>query len=96
MTDDVPKLVVCPGCERAVPNGAIYCPHCCGQDGRDGALKRGAFIGGLGGLMVGGVVAAIWSSVVGPERATWGVTFAVVVAGVATGMIWGMLRQRGQ
>ena len=92
----VAKVVVCPGCERDVPNGAIYCPYCCGKDGRSGALKRGAFIGGVCGLMVGGVLAAIWSSVVGPERATWGVTFGVAVAGMATGMIWGMLRQRRQ
>jgi ABC-type uncharacterized transport system permease subunit len=46
--------------------------------------------------MVGGVAAAIWSSVVGPERATWGLTFGVVVAGMAIGMLWGILRQRGQ
>ena len=94
--EDVPKVVVCPGCERDVPNGAIYCPYCCGKDGRSGALKRGAFIGGVCGLMVGGVLAAIWFSVVGPERATWGVTLAVVVACLTTGMLWGMLRLRGQ
>jgi len=91
----VPKVVVCPGCEREVPSGAVYCPYCCGRDGRGGARRRGAFIGAIGGLMIGGVAAAIWSSIVGPERATWGVTFAVVLAWMASGMVWGMLRQRG-
>jgi len=93
--DLVPKVVVCPGCEREVPHGATYCPYCCGKDGRGGALRRGGFIGGIGGLMLGGVLAAIWSSVVGPERATWGLTFGIVVASVVAGMLWGMLRRRG-
>lgn len=94
--DAVAKVVVCPGCERAVPDGAIYCPHCCGADGRDGALRRGAFVGGVCGMLAGGVIVALWSAIVGADRATWSVTFGAVVACVAIGMLWGMLRQRGQ
>jgi len=93
---DEPAPKVCPGCEREVPCGAAYCPYCCGQDGRGGARRRGAFIGAIGGLMVGGVAAAIWSSLVGPENVTWGLTFGVVLAGMAIGILCGVLRQRGR
>jgi hypothetical protein len=88
------ETVVCQSCEQAVPNGAIYCPYCCGEDGREGAIKRGAFVGGVIGLMVGGVVAAIWSSIVGPERGTWGMVFGVTIGFVVTGLMLGMIRKR--
>jgi hypothetical protein len=91
-----PTALVCPGCEREVPTGASYCPYCCGDDGRDGAQRRGAFIGGLCGLMAGGVFAALWSTIVGADRATWSATLGVVFACTAVGALCGILRQRRQ
>ncbi len=86
--------VICEGCEREVPNGAIYCPHCCGEDGREGAVKRGGFVGGVMGMIGGALIAAFWSSYVGPERGTWGMVFGITFGSMVTGVILGMVRQR--
>lgn len=88
------ETITCESCEREVPNGSIYCPHCCGDDGREGAIKRGGFVGGMLGLMAGGVAAAVWSSIVGPERGTWGMVFGITMGSVVTGALLGMIRQR--
>ena len=94
--EPVAQRVVCPACERELPKESLHCPYCCGDDGHQGALMRGAYIGAIVGLMVGGVAAAVWSTVVGPERATWELTLGVVAACVTTGLIWGILHQRGK
>lgn len=91
---DTADTVVCAGCEREVPNGSIYCPYCCGEDGQLGAVKRGGFIGGVMGMIAGGLIAAFWSSIVGPERGTWGMVFGITLGGAVTGLILGMVRQR--
>lgn len=91
---DAPRTVVCGSCGHEVPNGAIYCPRCCGEDGQLGAVKRGGFIGGVLGMMAGGIVAAIWSSIVGPERGTWGMVFGITLGAAVTGLMLGMIRQR--
>lgn len=88
------ETITCHSCEREVPNGSIYCPHCCGEDGREGAIKRGGFVGGMLGLMAGGILAAVWSSIVGPERGTWGMVFGITMGSVVTGVLLGMIRQR--
>ena len=54
---------------------------------------RGALIGGLLGLLVGSLIAGLWSVILGPERATWGRAFAVVVTCLTTGLMWGMIRR---
>ena len=95
MADDYPKQVNCPGCGQSIANGSIYCPHCCGEAGRYAALLRGALFGGAIGLLVGAVIAALWSYYLGPERATLGRAFAVLVACATTGLMWGMIRRRG-
>jgi hypothetical protein len=59
-------------------------------------MLRGAMIGALLGLLVGCVVAGVWSAILGTDRATWGRAFGVVVACMTTGLMWGMIRQRGQ
>ena len=88
------QTITCESCEREVPNGSIYCPYCCGEDGREGAIKRGGFVGGILGLMAGGVAAAVWFSAVGPERGTWGMVFGITMGCVVTGALLGMIRQR--
>ena len=94
--EPVVQHVVCPSCERELPKGSLHCPYCCGDDGDQGALMRGAYIGAIVGLMVGGIVAAVYSSLVGTDNATWGFSMGVVVACVTTGLIWGVLHQRGK
>ncbi len=93
-SDALPDTVVCPGCEQSIAKDAPHCPYCCGEDGRLGAAKRGAFIGGVFGLLGGALLAAIWSSIVGPAQATWGPVLSIVVAGALTGMIVGAVRSR--
>ncbi|MDA0190381.1 MAG: hypothetical protein OSW77_08655 [Proteobacteria bacterium] len=92
--DAPPATVTCDNCGGAVPNGAIYCPHCCGADGRDGAVLRGAFVGAVIGTMAGGLLAALWYSLVGPERGSWGMVLGVTVGCATTGLMLGMIRQR--
>jgi len=86
-----PPTVTCESCEREVPKDAAFCPYCCGEDGQLGAVKRGAFVGGILGLMAGGIGAAVWSSIADPERGNWsmvlGITLGCVIAGVVLGMI---------
>ena len=89
-----PQTVVCGSCQQAVPNGAIYCPRCCGEDGQLGAVKRGGFVGAVIGLMAGGIVAAVWTAIVGPERGTYGMVFGIALGSAVTGLMLGMIRQR--
>ncbi|WP_300453355.1 hypothetical protein [Accumulibacter sp.] len=88
------ETIICPSCERQVAAGSLYCPYCCGEDGRRGATKRGAFVGGVFGLLAGGLLTALWSSVVGPEKATWGVVFAITIGGGVFGMVVGAISNR--
>jgi len=94
MTGRAPRFVVCPGCGRDVPNGSIYCPHCCGESGRQAALLRAALKGSLFGLLAGCVLAGAWTLVIGVDRASWGRALAVVLACLVTGLILGMARHR--
>ena len=92
---DIPhKVMVCPGCAREVPSGAPYCPYCCGEDGRECALRRGGFIGGIFGLMAGGLAASVWFAFIGPEHATWNATLGMVFGGVIAGLVLGLIHQR--
>ncbi|SBT06279.1 conserved hypothetical protein [Candidatus Accumulibacter aalborgensis] len=89
-----PETIVCPSCEQAVPRSALYCPYCCGEDGRRGATKRGFFIGGVFGLLAGGLFSAVWSSLVGPEQATGQLVLAITLACGAAGAIGGAILSR--
>ncbi len=86
--------IVCPSCERELPGNALYCPYCCGDDGRSGALARGAFIGGIFGLLAGGLATALWSSIVGQTQATWGPVLAITLGGGGAGMLIGAMLNR--
>lgn len=57
---------------------------------------RGALIGGLLGLLAGCVIAGLWTVILGPDRATWGRAFGVLVTCFTTGLMWGMIRQGRQ
>lgn len=91
VSDGDPAMIVCPSCEQLVPQGSSYCPHCCGEDGRRGAIGRGAMFGWLFGFLVGGLASAAWSSVVGTEQTTWTpvltMTFGCALAGVVIGIL---------
>jgi hypothetical protein len=89
-------MIFCRSCEQLVPGGSLYCPHCCGEDGRRGAFRRGAFIGGVFGLLAGGLSAAVWSSIVGPEQATGELVLAITLACAAMGhRPWGDTKPEG-
>lgn len=92
--NSAPETVTCGSCLQSVPNGAIYCPRCCGEDGQLGAIKRGGFVGAVVGLMAGGIVAAIWTAIAGPERGTYGMVFGIALGSAVTGLMLGMIRQR--
>ena len=94
MSEPAPRFVVCPGCGRDVPNGSIYCPYCCSESGRQSALLRAALKGALFGAFVGCLLAVAWTLAIGLDRATWGRAFAVVLAGLTTGLILAMARHR--
>lgn len=89
-----PETVTCSGCGGAVPNGSIYCPHCCGEDSKMTAVKGGALRGAVLGVIGGLLFAALWFAWVGMERGTWGMVFGFTVAGGTTGLMLGMVRQR--
>ena len=93
-TEDEPKVIICRGCQRTLPGDARYCPHCCGADGRRGATGRGAFLGGLFGVLAGGLIVAVWSSAVGPEQTTWSQVGAPLLACVVVGVLVGIVRSR--
>jgi len=84
------KTIVCESCEREVPADSVHCPYCCGEDGRLGALKRGAFTGGILGLLAGGVGAAVLLSIIGPEYNTWSVVSGIMLGFVVVGAVLGI------
>lgn len=83
-------VLFCHNCEQPVPEGATHCPRCCGEDGQQGATKRRAIIGGMVGLMAGGVLAAISSSIIQPEGDAWRLVFGITAACALTGAILGV------
>lgn len=88
------EMIFCRSCEQLVPAGSLYCPHCCGKDGRRGALRRGAFIGGVFGLLAGGLAAAVWFTIVGPEQATGEPVVTITLACAAIGVVLGAIHNR--
>lgn len=91
---ELPEVIVCRACERMLPASSLYCPHCCGADGRRGATGRGAFLGGLFGVLAGGLIAAVWSSAVGPEQTSWSQMLTVLLPCIAIGAVIGIIRSR--
>lgn len=93
-SEELAKMLVCRSCERALPAGSLYCPSCCGEDGRRGATGRGIFLGGLFGLLAGGLISAVWSSLVGVEQTTWSSVLTIVAACLTTGAVLGVISSR--
>ncbi len=88
------EMIFCRSCEQLVPAGSLYCPHCCGEDGRRGAIRRGAFIGGVFGLLAGGLAAAVWSTLVGPEQASGELVVTITLACATIGVVFGAIHNR--
>ena len=57
-------------------------------------MSRAALKGALLGVLAGCLLAGAWTLVIGLDRATWGRALAVVLAGLATGLVLGMARHR--
>ncbi len=93
-TPTEPAMIVCPSCERALPPTSQYCPYCCGEDGRRGALTRGAFLGAVFGLLGGGLATAVWASIIGPEQAPWGPAMTITLTGGVLGVLAGLWMNR--
>jgi hypothetical protein len=88
------KTITCENCEREVPADSVHCPHCCGEDGQLGAIKRGAYTGGILGMMAGGVSVAMFLSVFGPEYNTWGIVSGTILGFVLVGAGLGINNSR--
>lgn len=88
------KTITCESCEREVPADSRHCPYCCGEDGQLGALKRGAYTGGILGMMAGGVSAAMFLSVFGPEYNTWGMVSGIILGFALVGAALGINSSR--
>lgn len=89
-----PAMVVCRSCEQWVRGDLPFCPHCCGDDGRRGARTRGAFIGGVFGLLGGGLASAVWSSAMGLEQTTWMPVLLIVLTVMLSGVVAGAIASR--
>ena len=59
-----------------------------------GKILQAARKGALFGAFVGCLLAVAWTLAIGLDRATWGRAFAVVLAGLTTGLILAMARHR--
>jgi hypothetical protein len=90
------ETITCNNCEREVPHGSLHCPHCCGEDGLRGSLQRGAFTGGILGLIAGGVGAAFFLSIFGSEYNTWTVVSGIVLCFVLVGAGLGIKNSRSE
>lgn len=91
---ETPGVVVCGSCQRTLPGDALYCPHCCGEDGRRGQTTAGMFLGAVIGVLAGGLVTAAWSSAVGAENMRWRDALATLGVCVVIGVVVGILRTR--
>jgi Na+/proline symporter len=88
------KTITCENCEREVPAGSLHCPYCCGEDGQRGELKRGAYTGGILGMIVGAVCTAMFLSLFGPEYNTWPVVSGIILGFVIVGAALGVNNSR--
>ncbi|WP_374683247.1 hypothetical protein [Accumulibacter sp.] len=86
--------IVCGSCQRTLPGDSRYCPHCCGLDGRRGATEAGIFLGAVLGVLAGGLITAVWSSVVGTEQTRWSHVLATLATCVIVGVVIGVVRTR--
>ncbi|MBS1190111.1 MAG: hypothetical protein H6R10_1903 [Rhodocyclaceae bacterium] len=85
----------CAKCGQEVPEGAIYCPFCvAGGSAGEKEIIRGGIKGGLIGLALGLIPAALLLYVYGPERGIKAIAFAVPVATFTTGLILGLVKAK--
>lgn len=86
-------MSTCTRCGQEAPDGAIYCPHCCGGDHLPEAI-RGGVRWGLIGLSLGLVVSVTVLSLYGFEKGIKAIAFAVPVGTFTTGLLMGLWRHR--
>lgn len=83
----------CQRCGEEAPDGAIYCPHCCGGEKLPSALRIG-MRWGLVGLALGLAAAAALLAIYGPVRGIKGIALALPLGAFATGLVLGFHRYR--
>lgn len=86
--------IVCGSCQRMLPGDSRYCPICCGEDGRRGAMQGAIFLGAVLGVLAGGLITAVWSSAVGAEQTRWSDVLATLATCIAIGVAIGIFRTR--
>jgi hypothetical protein len=86
----------CSKCGQAVPEGAIYCPHCTRRpQTTQREIIRGGLVGGLKGLFLGLLPAIVLLMQYGAERGIKAIAFIVPITTFATGLIIGLVRAKG-
>ena len=85
----------CAKCGQAVPDDAIYCPHCAGerQVGECDIIRAGLKAGGLA-LAVGLVPSVALLGIYGAERGIKALAFIIPVVFFTTGLIIGMVKAK--
>ena len=85
----------CSKCGRAVPEDAIYCPHCPGdRKTTDRDVIRGGVRGGLLGLLVGLLPALVLLYLLGAERGIKAIALTVPIGTFTTGLILGLVKAK--
>ncbi|HRF04404.1 zinc ribbon domain-containing protein [Accumulibacter sp.] len=84
--------IVCGSCQRILPGDSRYCPYCCGEDGRRGAMQGAIFLGAVLGVLAGGLLTAVWSSAIGAEQTRWSDVLATLATCITIGVAIGVFR----
>ncbi len=87
--------MICAKCRQEVPDDAIYCPHCTGERrSTEREVIQGGIRGALIGLAIGLLPALLLLAIYGPVRGIKAIAFAVPVAALTTGLIFGLVKAK--
>ena len=85
----------CAKCGLDVPEDAIYCPNCAGeQTTSDGDVMRGGLKGGTIGLGIGLAIVTALLVYYDLERGIKAIVLAVPIGTFATGLIIGLVKAK--